>query len=68
MCKLLCVTNRTLCTEPFPTRLRRLAESGVDGIILREFGSICIGEVAEKKRRRHKAAKCAQRVVCLRDS
>ncbi len=36
MCKLLSVTNRKLCTEPFPTRLRRLAESGVDGIILRE--------------------------------
>lgn len=36
MCKLLSVTNRHLCTEPFPNRIRRVAASGIDAIILRE--------------------------------
>ena len=36
MFKLLSVTNRVLCPEPLPERIRALARSGVDGIILRE--------------------------------
>ncbi len=35
MCKLICVTNSTLC-EDMEGQLRRLAEAGVDSIILRE--------------------------------
>lgn len=36
MFKLLCVTNRALCREPFLDRIEAVAASGVDGIILRE--------------------------------
>lgn len=36
MFKLLCVTNRALCEEPFLDRIEAVAASGVDGIILRE--------------------------------
>ena len=36
MCKILAVTNRRLCEEPFPRRIARIVRSGVDGIILRE--------------------------------
>lgn len=33
---LVCVTNRTLCREPFLKRIEKLAKSGIDRIILRE--------------------------------
>lgn len=36
MSEIICVTNRRLCREDFLTRIERLAESGVSGIILRE--------------------------------
>ena len=36
MCKLLSVTNRKLCREPFSERIEKVAKSGVDGVILRE--------------------------------
>ena len=36
MFKLLCVTNRALCREPFLDRIEAVAASGIDGIILRE--------------------------------
>lgn len=36
MFKLLCVTNRALCREPFLDRIEAVAASGVDSIILRE--------------------------------
>ena len=36
MCKLLSVTNRFLCREPFLARIEKVAKSGVDAIILRE--------------------------------
>ncbi|WP_443965216.1 thiamine phosphate synthase [Ruminococcus sp.] len=34
--KLICVTNRLLCEEDFLHRIRRIASSGVDAILLRE--------------------------------
>lgn len=34
--KLICVTNRQLCQEPFLTRLERIASARPDGILLRE--------------------------------
>ena len=36
MFKIICVTNRALCKEDFLTRIKKLCEAGVDGIILRE--------------------------------
>ena len=36
MSSLICVTNRHLCEEDFFERLEKIAESGVDAIILRE--------------------------------
>lgn len=36
MFKILSVTNRHLCREPLAVRIRRIARSGIDGIILRE--------------------------------
>ena len=36
MFKLLSVTNRRLCGEPLPERVRRLGAGGVDAVILRE--------------------------------
>lgn len=36
MYDIICVTNRKLCTDVFTDRLRRIAETDVSGIILRE--------------------------------
>lgn len=36
MCNVLCVTSRILCTEPFLTRMERIAAARPAGIILRE--------------------------------
>lgn len=36
MCKVLCVTSRVLCTEPFLPRLARIAAAQPAGILLRE--------------------------------
>ena len=36
MFKIICVTNRKLCREPFLTRVERLAAAGPDAVILRE--------------------------------
>lgn len=36
MFKIICVTNRNLCKEDFLTRIEKLCNAGIDGIILRE--------------------------------
>ena len=36
MCKVICMTNRTLCREDFLTRIRRIAQAQPDAILLRE--------------------------------
>lgn len=36
MFDLFCVTNRALCTKPFLSQIKEIAQSGVKGIILRE--------------------------------
>lgn len=36
MCKLICVTNRKLCSGDFAERIERIASSGADAVILRE--------------------------------
>ena len=36
MCKIICVSNRHLCTEPFEQRLASVIKAGVDALILRE--------------------------------
>ena len=36
MCKIICVTNRHLAGEHFIQQIETIANSGVDGIILRE--------------------------------
>ena len=36
MCNIICVTNRKLCVDDFSNRIKRIAETDVSGIILRE--------------------------------
>ncbi len=36
MCKLICVTSRTLCPSPFLPRLEAIARAGAGAILLRE--------------------------------
>lgn len=63
MCKLLSVTNRHLCTEAFFNRIRSVAASGIDAIILREKD---LSEAAYRDMAREVLAICRENgTICL---